>query len=130
MTPAQRAAADAHLAACDAVMAGLVARYGPCGLLKRRRPVFTVLASAIIGQQVSNKAAEALQRRVEALAGGALTPGALAVLTPEALRAAGLSTAKARWLVDLARRMVAGTRRPCARSMPFRALAPGRPRWC
>lgn len=108
MTPDQRAAADAHLAACDPVMAGLVARFGPCGLLRRRRPVFAVLASAIIGQQVSNKAAEALQRRVEALAGGALSPRALAGLAPEALRTAGLSNAKARWLVDLSQRVESG----------------------
>lgn len=70
--------------------------------------MFAVLASAIIAQQVSNKAAEALQRRVEALAGGSLTPEALAALSPELLRGAGLSYAKGRWLVDLGQRVASG----------------------
>jgi DNA-3-methyladenine glycosylase II len=116
MTPQQRDEADHDLRRADPVMASLVERFGPCGLMRRRRPAFEVLAASIISQQLSNKAAGTIQRRVETLLGGALDAAALAAADHEALRAAGLSNAKARWLKTLGEQTASGALR-------FRRLA-------
>lgn len=108
MTPQQREQADQDLRQADPVMAELVQRLGPCGLMRRKRPAFEVLAASIISQQLSNKAAGTIQRRVENLLGGALDAAALVVTEHEALRAAGLSNAKARWLKTLGEQTVSG----------------------
>jgi DNA-3-methyladenine glycosylase II len=108
MTPTLLAAADAHLSAVDPVMADLVARYGPCALAVKAGSPFEVLAAAVISQQLSNKAAATIQGRVVDLV-GALTAEALATADPLALRACGLSNAKARWLVALGQAVISGT---------------------
>lgn len=116
MTPQQRDEADRALRRTDPVMASLVERFGPCGLMRRRRPAFEVLAASIISQQLSNKAAGTIQRRVETLLGGTLDAAALAAANHEALRAAGLSNAKARWLKTLGEQTASG-------ALSFRRLA-------
>lgn len=116
MTPEQRQQADRDLIAADPVMAALVRRFGPSGLRRRKRPAFEVLAASIISQQLSNKAAGTIQRRVETLLGGALDAQALAAAEHEALRACGLSNAKARWLKTLGEQAASGT-------LNFRRLA-------
>lgn len=108
MTPDLLRAADTHLRAIDPVMAGLVDRFGPCGLTVKTGSPFEVLAAAIISQQLSNKAAGTIQARVVALV-GSLTAEALAVADKDALRACGLSNAKARWLTALGQAAVSGT---------------------
>lgn len=107
MTPALLAAADAHLSAVDPVMADLVARYGPCALTVKAGSPFEVLAAAIISQQLSNKAAATIQGRVLDRV-GTLTAEALAGADTGALRACGLSNAKARWLVSLGHAVISG----------------------
>ncbi len=108
MTPDLLRAADAHLSAIDPVMADLIARYGPCALTVKSGSPFEVLAAAIIGQQVSNKAAATIQNRVVAHV-GALDAAALARADATELRICGLSNAKSRWLVALGQAVETGT---------------------
>jgi len=99
--PAQR-----HLSGCDPIMARLIGHHGDCQLGSKSSDRFHVLAVSIINQQLSTKAADTIQGRVETLleTPGVLDPARLAVADPLALRAAGLSGAKVRWLIDLAQR--------------------------
>jgi len=87
------------------------------GFPDRRNPRqashFQALASAIVYQQLSTRAATTIWQRVAALAprtGGARCPrpAELARLDPERLRGAGLSRAKVAALLDLAQRVEDG----------------------
>ncbi|GAB4430610.1 MAG: DNA-3-methyladenine glycosylase [Chloroflexi bacterium OHK40] len=98
--------ATEHLCAADPVLGALIARIGPVELQPTGHS-FATLASAIVSQQISVQAAAAIMRRLEATA-GTITPEAILATSPENLRAAGLSTAKAGYLLDLAARAVAG----------------------
>jgi len=93
-----------HLRRRDRKLARLIDTHGPCLLGGRRRDPFHVLCSAIISQQLSSKAADTIQARVALAAGarGHFKPAHFLALTPEALRACGLSNAKARWLRGVA----------------------------
>lgn len=106
------AAAEAELARRDPVIAGLVARYGPCTLVSRRHPTgghFEALASSIAYQQLAGRAAEVIWGRVRALVPGDFTAPRVMALEPGVLRSAGLSEAKARSVADLASRVTSGT---------------------
>ena len=109
--------AERHLAKADAVMAGLIAAHGPCTLDDARPAApFRVLARSIVSQQLSTKAAETIAARVRSAIGGPIGPRRLLAVPPEALRGAGLSGAKVRYLLELSRRVVAG-------ELDFAALA-------
>jgi DNA-3-methyladenine glycosylase II len=100
-------AAEAHLADSDPVMAGLIARYGPSTLGRKRREAFHVICASIIAQQLSAKAADTIQKRVAALIGAPMDGFEhhhFEAATQETLRACGLSNAKAKWLLELAAR--------------------------
>src|SRR5690349_3887387 len=88
-----------HLAQADQVLAGLIAQYGYV-TRERGRPAFYALMSAIVSQQISVKAAAAIMGRLLALfpAGKQVDAAALASVSPEQLRAVGLSGAKARYM--------------------------------
>jgi len=74
-----------------------------------RPDAFDALARAIVGQQLSTKAAGSIWQRVlEAVDGGVVTPAALRSARPAALRAAGLSKSKVDYLRDLAGRVESG----------------------
>jgi DNA-3-methyladenine glycosylase II len=92
--------ACAELAAADPVMAALIARYPDCVLGNRGDP-FQTLARAIVGQQISVKAADSIWARFAALA-ETVAPERIAALEPDALAACGLSRRKVEYLVDLA----------------------------
>jgi 3-methyladenine DNA glycosylase/8-oxoguanine DNA glycosylase len=98
------------LAATDAVIARLAAEHGPPELGRRRsgRTRFEQLAEAICYQQLAGKAAEAIWRRVQAVAEGAFTPEAVLHAGYDALRGAGLSNAKALSVLDLATKVAVG----------------------
>ena len=66
------------------------------------------LLRAIIGQQVSIKAAAAILARVEAATGGIGDPSNIARTSDEALRAAGLSRQKIAYLRSLAEDVLSG----------------------
>ncbi len=93
-------AACAELAAADPVMAALIERYPDCVLGNRGDP-FQTLARAIVGQQISVKAADSIWARFAALA-GKVVPARVVVIDPDALAACGLSRRKVEYLVDLA----------------------------
>ena len=128
---APHAAALAHLRAADERMAALISRAGPCrlilpdpetaravtmgpqpapnpGALARAQHHFEGLVSAIVSQQLSSRAAETILGRVRALGldeSGALSPARLQALPEAALRGAGLSGAKTRYVRDLCDRV-------------------------
>jgi len=101
----------AHLSGVDAVLADAIVRVGPCTLAPNPN-TFETLVDAIISQQISVKAADAIMGRLRvALAlepGTAVTAAALSALDHEGLRAAGLSTPKARYVLDLTERITRG----------------------
>ncbi len=87
--------ADAHLAASDPVLAGVVATTG-LGPLHRRDKPYHALLRAVLAQQVSKAAADAIEARFLGLFPSRdPTPARLLRLDAEALRAAGLSRQKA-----------------------------------
>ena len=104
-------AAETHLATRDPVMARLIAHYGFCTLGAKYRAPFHVLCASIIGQQLSAKAADTIQKRVAAQIGAPMDGfehGHFANTPQEALRSCGLSNAKAKWLLELAARSADG----------------------
>ena len=106
----ERDEALAHLRAADPVLARIIDAVGPYQL-RRDSGHFYALFSSIVSQQISVHAAAAVMRRVEALFpadDGLTAPGVVAV-GPEALRVAGLSGQKTRYVLDLAGRVAGGT---------------------
>jgi DNA-3-methyladenine glycosylase II len=93
--------AEKYLSQSCNVIARLIALYGPCSLADRKFRPFQTLATSIISQQLSAKAANTIERRVRAIV-PSFTPTGFLAVSPEALRAAGLSSAKARYIVELA----------------------------
>jgi DNA-3-methyladenine glycosylase II len=85
----------------------LIERVGPC-LLRPRPDRFGTLVRAIIGQQISSRAAAAIDARLRALGGEPHEPAALLALGEDALRGAGLSGVKARYLLNLSKAVASG----------------------
>ena len=108
--PAAVAAGIAHLRAADPAMARAIDAVGPC-TLTLERDYYLALVDAIISQQISIKAAASILERVRALCAPdpTLTPGHIAVLAEDDLRAVGCSRAKALYLKDLSARIVEGS---------------------
>ena len=98
--------ACAELAAADPVMAALIARF-PDAVLADRGDPFQTLARAIVGQQISVKAADSVWTRFAAFA-CQVVPAHIVTLEPTALAACGLSRRKVEYLVDLAGHFVDG----------------------
>jgi DNA-3-methyladenine glycosylase II len=109
--PLDTTAATKHLARHDPVMRALIKQVGPCGLKPGARgDHFTTILRAIVGQQLSAKAAETIFQRVAALHpnGRKIAPSDI-LKTPDAtLRAAGLSNAKTLYVKDLAAHCASG----------------------
>ena len=102
----------AHLRARDASLARLIDRVGPFEMrLKSASTLFDVLAEAIVYQQLHTRAAESIHARVRALiprTRGIAAARALAGVSDEALRGAGLSRSKLLALRDLAAKTLEG----------------------
>lgn len=105
------------LAASDPTMAALIERIGKIDIatrLKRRseeRPAdaYGALLRAIVGQQLSTKAARTIYLRVVDLFGGSTpSPEQLLEAREEDLRAAGLSGRKTEYVRDLASHVLSG----------------------
>ena len=99
--PWSQAAFDHLTQRADPVMAAHVRRRG---IVARptSRDYFARLARAIVGQQISAKAATSIYNRVIEHTGDPLTPQALQAVPDDALRACGLSQSKLLSLRDLA----------------------------
>jgi DNA-3-methyladenine glycosylase II len=103
-----------HLRKVDPVMRELVDTFGPPSeVLSRRgrRPEepYGALLRAIVGQQLSTKAARAIWERTMAIFGGHVpTPEELLAIDPEELRTAGNSRPKAAFMRDLAEHVLSG----------------------
>lgn len=92
--------AKTHLRAADTAMADLIAAYhGEEGLQNRGDP-FQTLIRAIVGQQISVKAAAAVWERV--CAAHTITPAHLKSATHDALLACGLSGRKVQYIQGIA----------------------------
>lgn len=107
----------ALLAATDPTMAVLIERVGKIDLatrLKRRqeqRPndAYGALLRAIVGQQLSTKAARTIYLRVLEIFGGSTpSPEQLLEASEADLRGAGLSGRKVEYVQDLARHVISG----------------------
>jgi DNA-3-methyladenine glycosylase II len=100
---------DEHLRSVDHVMRGLIDEGGPIDPETDRRgsrpDPYEALARAIVGQQLSTKAARSIWERLVETLGGTFPPSSeLLAADAETLRGAGLSRAKVSFLQDLAER--------------------------
>jgi DNA-3-methyladenine glycosylase II len=117
VSPKRGTAARKALAASDPVMAAVIERVGEIDLatrLQRRkeeRPAgaYGALLRAIVGQQLSTKAARTIYLRVLDLFDGSTpSPEQLLEVGEEDLRAAGLSGRKVSYIRDLAAHVISG----------------------
>ena len=99
-----------ELSARDAVLSKLTLRY-PGLALGSRGDAFSTLARAIVGQQISVKAAQSVWDRLNGEV-KAVTPGNLASADLARLRTCGLSGQKCAYLLDLAQRFESGALDP------------------
>ena len=93
-----------HLETADPVMAAIIRQVGPYKLTPRE-PTFETLARSIAFQQLHGKAAATIFARLKKAVGRRFTAAAFLKLTPEQLRACGLSRQKIASLTDLAERV-------------------------
>jgi len=107
--PAYWPAACRALSCADPVMAKLI-RAHPGTALKSRGNAFETLLRAIVGQQISVKAADAVWARV--CAATHVKPESVAALNTDELRACGLSRMKAGYAIDLAAHFAGGRIKP------------------
>jgi DNA-3-methyladenine glycosylase II len=101
MTPDYWFEATKHLSKRCKVMALLIKQF-PVAKLRSRGNAFSTLARAIVGQQISVKAAQAVWDRVAAAAGD-IKPSRFLEMSLQELRACGLSGSKVVYIKDLAR---------------------------
>ena len=102
--------AKKHLAKSDPVLRRIIRNCRDVDITSRG-DAFQTLARSIVGQQISTKAAASIWNRFADCA-GSVTPASVAALTPESMRACGLSNAKARYVHDLAAHFASGSLKP------------------
>lgn len=107
-------AATLHLRKSDPILAKIIERVGPCKFANLE-PTFETLARSITFQQLHGKAAATIFGRLRKAVGRRFTATAFLKLTPEDLRACGLSRQKIASLSDLAEHVA-------ARRINFRTL--------
>ena len=98
--------AENHLSTADPIMKRLIAEHGPCELEGSRHSLFHSLASAVIAQQLSVKAAATIQGRVMKLTSKPMMPKHFLSAKPEDVRSAGLSRSKDAYIRNIARAIV------------------------
>lgn len=106
MTQQEWEAACAGLAEADPVMAGLIERFAGSRLVTRGQP-FETLLRAIVGQQISLKAADAIWGRLSAVVRFD-SPASVLSASGDSLRQAGLSARKVGYVQDLAQHFADG----------------------
>jgi DNA-3-methyladenine glycosylase II len=100
--------AETHLSHEDAVMRRLIRHHGPCSLRASGESLFHHLASAVISQQLSVQAASTIQGRVMKLTSRPLRPQRFLDTDVEAVRAAGLSGSKVKYIRNIADAIIEG----------------------
>ena len=110
MTPEYWQDACTHLSKRCKVMKKLIKAY-PEAQLRTRGDPFQTLARAIVGQQISVKAAQSVWDRT-VLVTGRITPKNMLAVTPEQLREAGNSRQKISYMQDLAAHFADGRIKP------------------
>lgn len=105
-SPEELSSATRELVDLDGAFGPVVDAVGVCtmGLGARRDSNFAVLASSICHQQLAGAAARTIHGRFVALCDGRPTPARVLALGSAPLRSAGLSSAKAASVLDLAAR--------------------------
>ena len=103
------ASAARELAARDEVVAGFLEAFGPPKFRKPLDTHFAALVRSVTYQQLAGPAAAAIHGRLVAALGNEVTPEEMLALSPDAMRAAGLSANKAASLRDLATKVLDGT---------------------
>lgn len=99
--------AAAYLQTHDTVLAPVITRYGLPDITPHT-DYYQALVSEIMGQQLSVKAAAAIRKKFVDLFDGAFpAPKQILEKSPEALRGAGLSWAKVKYVQDLAQHVLA-----------------------
>ena len=101
MSPDYWESACAELMKHDRIMRKLIPKYPKAEFLTTRGDPFQTLARAIVGQQISVKAAQSVWDRTTALT-KKFTAKAVLKLEPTQLREAGLSQRKVEYMQDLA----------------------------
>ena len=102
-----QAAAD-HLSKHDAVLRPIIAKAGLAKLAPHTN-YYGALVSSIVSQQLSVKAADAIEKRFLALFDGEFpSPEQILSVSADQLRAIGFSNAKARYVHDLAQHIIDG----------------------
>jgi DNA-3-methyladenine glycosylase II len=97
-----------HLAAHDPVMRQLIETY-PRPTFEKHGNYYQELVDSIIGQQLSVSAARAIEGRFKDLFGGKFpTPEQILTVDIETLRGVGFSRPKARYVEDLAQKIIDG----------------------
>ena len=110
MTPDYWPEATKHLARADPVLRKLIRKF-PEAEFRLRGDAFQALARAIVGQQISVKAAASIWGRFEACV-GKVTPANVVAKDAAALRACGFSGQKVSYVKDLASRFHSGEVKP------------------
>jgi DNA-3-methyladenine glycosylase II len=101
------AAAVKHLRRVDPHLRAIIDRVGPCRL-EPHVDRFGALVRSIVSQQISSKAAASINRRLVDLGGEPHCPVRLIDLGEASLRTVGLSSAKARYVLNLAGAVASG----------------------
>ena len=110
MTPEYWQEACTHLGKRCKVMKRLIKDH-PEAKLRTRGDAFETLARAIVGQQISVKAAASVWGKTEVIV-GKITPKNMLAVTPEELRSAGNSRQKIAYMQDLAAHFADGRIKP------------------
>jgi DNA-3-methyladenine glycosylase II len=97
-----------HLRRVDPHLRAIIDRIGPCRL-EPHPDRFGALVRSIVSQQISTKAAASIHKRLVELGGDPHRPERLIEIGELALRSAGLSGAKARYVLNLAESVAAGS---------------------
>lgn len=97
----------AFLRDLDPKWEAIIDQVGPCRL-EPRADRFGTIVRAIIGQQISSKAAASIDRRLRELCGEPHAPAPLVVVGEAGLRGVGLSGVKARYVLNLAHAVLDG----------------------
>src|SRR5213083_372231 len=111
LTPEDYARARRLLMRRDPILGAAIKRIGPCGLASRqRKDHLTALVGAIVGQQLSTKAAATIFGRFAALfPDGQIAADGIRALTDQQLRGVGFSSQKIGYLRDLCVRIADGS---------------------